>query len=277
MSDRYAVFGNPVHHSKSPRLHGEFARRCRQELRYEAIEAPLDGFLDSVRAFVAAGGRGANVTVPFKEQAHAACRELSERAREAEAVNTLVFRADGSWYGDNTDGLGLVADLRAKGIALAGRQILVVGAGGAVRGILGPLLDEAPARLVLANRSHHKAQLLVQRFSRRGPVEAWTFEQLAGETFDLVVNGTSAGLSGTLPPLPAGLFRPGACAYDLVYGPASAAFLRWAKSSGAEAVYDGLGMLVEQAAEAFRIWRGVRPDTQGLAAWLGNETKPAIL
>lgn len=266
---RYAVFGHPIAHSKSPRIHAEFARRTHQSLSYEAIEAPLTDFSGCVRRFIAAGGVGGNVTVPFKEEAFALCAELSARARAAEAVNTLVFRADGSWYGDNTDGIGLVRDLNARQVVLERARILVCGAGGAVRGILGPLLDAGPAELVIANRSHHKALLLARAFAGQGEVRAATFEQLPGERFDLVLNATSAGLSGALPALPAGLFAPGAVAYDLVYGPAALPFLRWARAEGAAQLIDGVGMLIEQAAEAFFLWRGVRPETQGMAALLG--------
>lgn len=256
MTDRYAVFGHPVAHSKSPSIHTAFARQTGEDLSYEAILAPLDGFAEHLAAFVAAGGRGANVTVPFKEAAHALADRLTPRARLAGAVNTLRFDADGI-LGDNTDGAGLVADLvRNLGRTLAGTRILLLGAGGAARGVVAPLLDRSPAEFVIANRSVDRAQALAERFGRG--VRACGYDTL-DTPFDLVVNATAASLAGELPPLPPRVFAPGALAYDLMYGQETP-FMRFARDHGAAAA-DGLGMLVEQAAEAFFVWRGVRPDT----------------
>ena len=261
MTDRYAVFGHPIAHSKSPAIHAAFARQTGQDLRYEAILAPLDGFAASVDAFVAGGGRGANVTVPFKEEAFRLAARLSARAERAGAVNTLSF-VDGAILGDNTDGAGLVADLdRNLGRDLAGARILLLGAGGAARGVVGPLLDRKPATLVIANRTAGRAEDLARLFDRN--VVGCGFEAVEGR-FDLVVNATAASLAGELPPLPPDAFAPGALAYDMMYG-RDTPFLAFARERGA-ATADGLGMLVEQAAEAFFAWRGVRPDTAPVIA-----------
>jgi shikimate dehydrogenase len=256
MTDRYAVFGHPIAHSQSPAIHAAFACQTGQDLRYEAILAPLDGFAASVAAFVAAGGRGANVTVPFKEEAFRLAARLSGRAERAGAVNTLAFE-DGAILGDNTDGAGLVADLvRNLKRDLAGARILLLGAGGAARGVAGPLLDLRPAALVIANRTAGRAGELARLFDRNAV--GCGFEAVEGR-FDLVVNATAASLVGELPPLPPDVFAPDALAYDMMYG-RDTPFLAFARERGA-ATADGLGMLVEQAAEAFFGWRGVRPDT----------------
>lgn len=266
MPDRYAVFGNPIAHSKSPLIHTEFARQTGQDLVYEARLAPLDGFVAAVEAFRAEGGKGANVTVPFKGEAFRYATALTERARLAEAVNTLCFGEDGV-LGDNTDGVGLVRDLtRNLGQAIGGRRVLLLGAGGAARGVLGPLLAEAPARLVIANRTAHRARALAERFSAFGLVEGGGYEALAGLAFDIVINATSTGLSDALPPLPPTVFAPGALAYDMMYGRATP-FMVFAEQRGAR-VSDGLGMLVEQAAESFWLWRGIRPATAPVIALL---------
>ena len=264
MADRYAVIGHPVAHSKSPWIHAEFARQTRQDLEYLRIEAPLDGFERVVDEFRAAGGRGANVTLPFKALAFRYCGSaLSERARVAEAANTLLFDAAGA-RGDNTDGVGLLRDLTLNlGCAPAGRRVLLIGAGGAAQGVLAPLLEAAPRRLVLANRTADKACALARRF---GAAAGGGFEDIGGEQFDLVINATSAGLAGEAPPLAAAAFAPGAFAYDMVYG-RDTPFLALARSAGA-ATSDGLGMLVEQAAESFLLWRGVRPETAPVLAAL---------
>jgi shikimate dehydrogenase len=263
MTDRYAVFGHPIAHSKSPLIHAAFARQTGQDMAYEAILAPLDGLAASVAAFVAAGGRGANVTVPFKEEAFRLARRLSARAERAGAVNTLSF-AGGDIVGDNTDGAGLVADLtRNLKQTLAGRRILLLGAGGAARGVIAPLLDQQPAGLVIANRTHSRAEELAALFGH--DIRATTFEAL--ETpFDLVINATAASLAGELPPLSPRLFTANTLAYDMMYG-RDTPFLAFARAHGA-ATADGLGMLVEQAAEAFHLWRGVRPDTAPVIASL---------
>ncbi|QFU02995.1 Shikimate dehydrogenase [Halomonas sp. THAF5a] len=259
MIDRYCVFGHPVGHSKSPAIHGAFAEQTGERLEYTAIEAPLDDFAGAWCAFVAEGGRGANVTVPFKEAAFALCDTLSERARRAGAVNTLILGGNGLTYGDTTDGVGLVRDLKRHDVRLAGARILVLGAGGAVRGVLEPLLDEAPAGVRIANRTAAKAAALAADFGDLGSVVGDGFAAVEGP-YDLVINGTSASLAGDLPPLSDALFAPGATAHDMMYGAAPTVFLRWAAERGARPV-DGLGMLVEQAAESFFQWRGKRPDT----------------
>ncbi|MBI2380367.1 MAG: shikimate dehydrogenase [Gammaproteobacteria bacterium] len=263
MTERYAVFGNPIGHSRSPAIHTAFAAATGQDLVYEAIAAPLDGFADALADFAARGGRGANVTLPFKEEAAALCMRLSERARLAGAVNTLLREGEG-WLGDNTDGAGLAADLAWHGLAVGGKRVLIHGAGGAVRGILGPLLALGPAELVIANRTHAKAEALARAFSPLGPVRAVALAGFAEPPFDLLINASSAGLAGELPALPAGVLAPGAGAYDLLYGEKSAPFLAWARAMGAAQAVDGWGMLLEQAAEAFALWRGVRPDTAAL-------------
>jgi shikimate dehydrogenase len=268
-ADRYAVIGNPVAHSKSPAIHAAFAAATGQELEYGRELAPLDGFVATVARLGEAGFRGANVTVPFKEEAARLAAVLSERARAAGAANVLRFDPEGL-YADNTDGAGLVADLtRNLGVRLAGQRVLLLGAGGAARGVLQPLLDQAPAELVIANRSVDKAHTLAALGASKGTiVAACGFSALKGERFDLIINATSASLAGELPPLPAGLFAPGAWAYDMMYGDSATPFMKWAGGGGAEYVSDGLGMLVEQAAEAFLVWRGVRPQTAPVLAAL---------
>jgi len=277
MSDLYGVFGNPVGHSRSPAIHAAFAAQCGHDLRYQAILAPLDGFAESLRHFVATGARGANVTIPFKEQACRLATRLSPRADLAGAVNTLLFDAN-CIFGDNTDGAGLLADLEHNlAYRIAGQRVLLLGAGGAARGVVGPLLDAQPALLVIANRTLVRARDLVQRFSRTGPLLASGYRDLAGQGFDLVINATSASLGGELPALPPGVFAAGSLAYDMMYGDAATPFLTLAAQQGAARHADGLGMLVEQAAEAFSIWRGVRPQTAPVLAMLrGAATKAAV-
>lgn len=268
MTDRYCVFGNPIGHSKSPAIHAAFARQTGEDIRYEALLAPLDGFAASVRAFVAAGGRGANVTVPFKEEAFRLCTAHSARARLAGAVNTLSF-GDGEIRGDNTDGAGLVRDLSGNlKVALAGRRLLLLGAGGAARGALGPLLEQRPAVLVVANRTAARAAELAEHFAGFGAVSGSGFAELSGSSFDVVINATAASLSGEVPPLPEGIFAADALAYDMMYGKGDTAFLADARCRGVPRLADGLGMLVEQAAEAFHVWRGVRPQTAPVLAAL---------
>jgi len=268
MTDRYCVLGNPVAHSRSPAIHAAFARQCAEDISYQAILAPLDDFAGSVRDFVAAGGKGANVTVPFKEEAFRLCDQLSERAATAGAVNTLTFAA-GSILGDNTDGAGLVRDIATNLVfPLAGRDILLLGAGGAARGVVGPLLAAAPSSLAIANRSADKAVALARAFAGKVAVDAGNFADFAGRRFDLVINATSASLAGESLPLPAGLFAPGSLAYDMMYGKGETPFLARARAQGAARQADGLGMLVEQAAEAFLVWRGVRPDSGPVLAAL---------
>jgi shikimate dehydrogenase len=258
--DRYAVFGNPIAHSKSPVIHTEFAHQTDQVLSYEALLAPLDGFAETVRQFIAENGRGMNVTVPFKEQAWALVDERSVMAEKAGAVNTISVLADGRLRGDNTDGLGLVRDLTVNhDLTLKDKRILVIGAGGAVRGVLGPILAQQPAELVVVNRTLEKAQLLAELFADEGEISASSFDGLAGQ-FDVVINGTAASLEGKVPPVPEECISAAAC-YDMMYANEPTSFMAWAQQHGAAQTMDGLGMLLEQAAEAFAIWRDVRPDT----------------
>jgi shikimate dehydrogenase len=262
--DRYAVIGNPVAHSRSPAIHAAFARATGESVAYERILCPMDGFEAVVRQFAAEGGRGCNVTVPFKFDAPTLAARCSERARRAGAANVLRFDAEG-WFADNTDGVGLVRDIEGNaGVALEGRRVLLVGAGGAGAGVLGPLLERRPALIVVANRTAEKARGLVASHA------AWARQHGAaldavplaqpGSAYDIVLNASATSLQGQAAPVPAGVLAPGALAVDLMYGPASEPFLAWARDAGATA-RDGLGMLVEQAAEAFFVWRGVRPAT----------------
>jgi shikimate dehydrogenase len=261
--DKYCVFGNPIAHSKSPEIHAAYAAQTGQQLTYEQRLAPVDGFADAVRAFIAEGGKGANVTVPFKLEAHKLASALTVRAQAAGAVNTLVFGADGSITGDNTDGAGLVADIvHNAGVPIAGKRVLLLGAGGAARGVVLPILEHRPAALAIANRTVATAEALVSQFGALagpGVLSACGFADVAG-AFDIVINATSASLSADLPPVPATAFAAGALALDMMYGAKPTVFMEFAASHGA-AARDGLGMLVEQAAEAFEAWRGVRPQT----------------
>ena len=271
MTDRYGVFGNPIGHSKSPLIHRLFAVQTGQDLSYEALLAPLEDFPGYARAFFVEG-RGGNVTVPFKEEAYRLADELSERARRAGAVNTLKKLDDGRLLGDNTDGAGLVRDLTVNaGLDLAGQRILLLGAGGAVRGVLAPLLAERPQSLTITNRTVAKAEQLAHEFADLGPVAAAGFDWLS-EPVDLIINGTSASLAGELPPIDPSLIQPGhTVCYDMMYGKDATAFNRWAAEHGAARCIDGLGMLVEQAAEAFCVWRGVRPDSAPVLAELRRQ------
>ncbi|MFA6311519.1 MAG: shikimate dehydrogenase [Sterolibacterium sp.] len=270
MTDRYAVIGHPVAHSKSPMIHAWFARQTGQDMSYEKILAPLDGLAATVQAFVRAGGRGMNVTLPFKQEASRLASRLSERARLAAAVNTLVF--DGSdIFGDNTDGIGLVRDIRSNlGRNIVGQRILLLGAGGAARGVMLPLLQDHPEQLVIANRTAYKALDLAGEYAGFSPrPQGCALVDLNGRSFDIVINATSAGLTDSALDLPSGLFAPNCLAYDMLYGK-DTPFMRQARSAGA-AIADGLGMLVEQAAEAFLLWRGVCPDTAPLLRELQAE------
>ncbi len=259
--DLYAVVGHPINHSKSPKIHSEFALQTGEELEYSAIQAPLNEFVEVVTTFFRQGGKGLNVTVPFKEQAWQLCSVLSERARLAGAVNTLYQNDRGDICGENTDGVGLVRDLTANHrVTLQGKRILVLGAGGAVRGVLLPLLEENPASITIANRTLSKAEQLVALFDGRGELDACGFAALS-QSYDVIINGTSASLQGDLPPLPDVIVADNTVAYDMMYAPETTVFNRWATQHGAAKTIDGLGMLVEQAAEAFFIWRGVRVDT----------------
>jgi len=270
--DQYAVMGNPIAHSKSPRIHALFAQQTGQRLVYTAIQVDHGGFRQAVGNFQASGGKGLNVTVPFKREAWELVNERSARAQRAGAVNTIAFRADGALFGDNTDGIGLLRDIRENFHAtIAGQRVLILGAGGAVRGVLGPLLEEQPALLVIANRTADRASALAREFAALGPVLGCGFDALPGQQFDLLINGTSASLQGDLPPLPGDLLTPGTFCYDLMYSAQPTVFMHWAQQRGAAQAVDGLGMLVEQAAEAFFVWRGVRPHTASVIAQLRAE------
>ena len=269
MTALYCVFGNPVAHSRSPDIHHAFAAQRDDDLRYEKREPPLDDFAGTINAFREEGGLGANVTVPFKEQAFDLCNAVTERAGQAGAVNTLWWDGD-QLNGDNTDGAGMVKDIRDNlGWAIQGKRVLVLGAGGAVRGVMGPLLAEKPTLVRVANRTAEKAEILARRFMSgdNSPVLGSGLDSLTGQ-FDLVINAISAGLHGEMPDLPEGLLAEGAVAYDMVYGSEPTPFMIWAEQQGAAATADGLGMLVEQAAEAFEIWRGWRPDSGPVMAML---------
>ncbi len=262
MTDHYAVMGNPIAHSKSPKIHALFAQQTQQQLIYEALLVPLDGFTDAVAEFHANGGKGLNITVPFKQEAWALMAEHSQRAQRAGAVNTLWFRDDGTTLADTTDGVGLVRDLMFNHrITLSAKRVLILGAGGAVRGVLEPILAEGPASVVVANRTTSKARELAELFADLGSISGCGFDELSGQQFNLVINGTAASLAGEVPPLPDNLLANNASCYDMMYGATPTPFQRWATARGAAHSLDGLGMLVEQAAEAFTLWRGVRPET----------------
>ncbi|MDV2079617.1 shikimate dehydrogenase [Marinobacter xestospongiae] len=270
-NDLYAVVGNPISHSKSPRIHSLFARQTGEAMEYTAIQAPLDDFAGTVAEFFRAGGCGLNVTVPFKEQAWALADRRAVRAEKAGAANTLYRDQAGDLVADNTDGQGLVTDLTVNhGIALAGCKLLVLGAGGAVRGVLGPLLAAGPASLTLANRTVSRAQALVELFADEAGetgLSACGFDT-PDQPFDLIINGTSASLQGDLPPLSQAVIDRHTQVYDMMYAATTTPFNQWALDQGAAQAVDGLGMLVEQAAESFRIWRGVSPQTAPVMAAL---------
>lgn len=260
--DKYAVFGNPIKHSKSPEIHKAFAEQTRQQLTYRTHQVEIGKFADAARSFFANGGKGLNITVPFKIDAYNFADQLSGRARRAGAVNTLALQEDGSIYGDNTDGAGLVRDICENlDWQISNKRVLLLGSGGAIRGILEPLIRLKPAHLLIANRTVDKALKLAQDFSDLGPVSACSFEALHANQFDLIINGTSASLAGELPPLPSEALTNEGCCYDMMYAAQPTPFMRWGAENAAWAVSDGLGMLVEQAAESFCIWRGLRPRT----------------
>lgn len=268
MTDLYAVFGDPIAHSRSPAIHARFAKLTGQRLRYQARRASIDQFAEALADFRLDGGLGANITLPLKEQAAALCDRLSEAAHRAGAVNTLI-RHGGGWSGDNTDGRGLLADLDRLGYPVLGARILVLGAGGAARGILAPLLQRRPTQLLLANRNIARAEHLAGHLINLGRIDVvdWTCLAEIGAV-DLLINATAAGHSQVKLDLPATLLRAHGTAYDLSYGEAAARFLDWAGAAGASHRADGLGMLVEQAAESFALWRGVRPPTAQVLAEL---------
>ncbi|CAD7854572.1 MAG: Shikimate 5-dehydrogenase I alpha (EC 1.1.1.25) [Olavius algarvensis Gamma 1 endosymbiont] len=272
MADQYAVIGNPIAHSKSPLIHAEFARQTGQDITYGRISGDPDDFAGDVRRFFAAGGRGMNVTLPFKEQAWEIVDEPGPEAERVGAVNTLTRLPDGRLSGDNTDGIGLVRDLSANhGFDFRGKRILLLGAGGASRGVLPPLLETGPDTLVIANRTVAKA-LDLAAATGLDRVRGCGLEGLDGqEGFDLIINATSAGLGGDVPAIPRDCLAPGGWTYDMLYGDTPTPFLRWGREQGAAQALDGLGMLVEQAAESFFLWRGTRPSTAPVIAWLRGD------
>ena len=264
--DRYAIIGHPVGHSLSPAIHMSFAKQTGQHLHYAKIDAAPGEFALALREFLASGGKGLNVTQPFKEEAFGLCHVLTPRAKKAKAVNTLFVHDDGTLAGDNTDGAGLVRDLRQNHkLAIKNKRVLLLGAGGAARGVLAALLEEKPARVHVANRTPERAVKLAERFCTQH-VQGGGYDTVGASTFDLVINATSASLAGVLPPLPRDCLDPRAVCYDLHYGDRPSVFMIWAEHEGASKVLDGWGMLVEQAAESYFLWRGVRPDTAALVA-----------
>lgn len=273
MTDLYAVVGNPIGHSKSPQIHSAFAAQTRQDLLYTAQLVPLDSFELALDKFFKHGGCGVNVTVPFKENAWRYADEFTPRAQRAQAVNTLKKMSDGSILADNTDGVGLVRDLTVNhGVTLTGKRILLLGAGGAVRGVLQPILEQQPAELIIANRTLSKAQTLAADFADLGNIKAAAFDALHG-SFDVIINGTSASLSGDLPPLSPAVLTVETVCYDMMYSTQTTVFNQWALDHGVGKVIDGLGMLVEQAAEAFALWRDVRPETATVITVLRGERR----
>jgi shikimate dehydrogenase len=269
--DRYAVFGNPVAHSKSPQIHTLFAEQTQQSLIYTAQAVEIGQFAAAVKAFIKNHGKGLNVTVPFKEDAWTCATQHSKRAQRARAVNTLVVRPDGTLYGDTTDGVGLVRDLvQNHKIQIRGKDILIIGAGGAVRGVLEALLEQQPKSLLIANRTAQKAVQLAKDFSDLGNINGCGLDETRDSSYDIVINGTSASLQGKLPPLPATIFRDNSCSYDMMYSAQATPFMQWSVAGGAAKVFDGLGMLVEQAAESFYLWRNVRPETMPVIRQVRN-------
>ncbi len=264
-TDYYAVFGNPIKHSKSPQIHRLFAEQTKQSLTYTAERVNIGQFNQAVQHFIENHGKGLNITVPFKEEAWACASQRSGRAQRAGAVNTLVVKADGELYGDTTDGIGLVRDLeRNHGVQIKNKDLLIIGAGGAVRGVIEEILTQQPASLLIANRTRDKAVKLAQDFSAMGNIQGCGLDELEQSCFDIVINGTSASLQGELPILPDSLFNSHSYSYDMMYAAHATPFMRWSTERGATEVFDGLGMLVEQAAESFYLWRNTRPETQAV-------------
>jgi shikimate dehydrogenase len=272
--DKYAVVGYPIAHSWSPFIHGLFAKQTGHAISYSRLEVPPEALNDRVVEFFAAGGQGLNITLPHKQAACLIARERTPRAEMAGAVNTLALRNSGL-FGDNTDGAGLIADLtRNLSFDLRGTRVLLLGAGGAARGVLGPLLEADPEYLEIANRNEDRAKELAHEFSTLGTVHGCGFDGIASTTFDLVLNATSASLQDTIPPIPPAVIGPTTLCYDMAYGKGDTAFTRWSKSAGAGRAETGWGMLVEQAAESFLIWRGVKPDTAAVIAAVKSDTRP---
>lgn len=263
--DQFAVFGHPIAHSHSPWIHAQFAAQCGFEQRYDAIDAPPERFEETLWDFGEAGGLGANVTLPLKEQAALLCDELSEAAQRAGAVNTLIRMPGQCWRGDNTDGVGLMADLQRLRVSVHGQRVVILGAGGATRGILGPLLAAAPREVIIVNRTPERALQLAFESGALGIVQAWALDDLSSvDTAGLLIHATSAYRNGASVRIPPSLVDADTVAYDLGYGESAQAFLACARQAGVATAHDGLGMLVEQAAESFQRWRGVRPQTSGV-------------
>ena len=278
MTDRYAVFGNPVEHSKSPLIHSLFANQTSQDISYTAVLVLPEKFEDAVVTFAKSGGKGLNITVPFKLDAWKIATQLSDRAKRAGAVNTLVINAIGDYSADNTDGIGLVRDLSENlNIELKNKTILIIGAGGAVRGALQPLMEKKPATVIIANRTSQKAVVLAGDFSDLGDIHGIGLDELDNVKPDIIINGTSASLKGELPPLPKSLLSSNPFCYDMMYAAKPTLFMQWSIDNGNNNVSDGLGMLVEQAAESFYIWRGIKPETtsviQSIRDSLNQETQ----
>lgn len=270
--DRYAVFGSPIAHSRSPAIHKLFAEQTGQHLVYDKQLVEPEAFDAACRDFFAAGGKGLNITLPLKELAFGLADKQTERAQQAGAANTLKLEDDGSILADNTDGPGLVRDLRHNhGWTIRGKRVLMLGAGGAVRGVMGPLLKEAPQEVWIANRTVERAQTLAGLFSKKGNVRACGLDEIPAQAFDLIINGTSLSLQGDAPPLSKAQLSADTACYDMAYGSEPTAFLRWAEAQGLSRLADGLGMLVEQAAESFQLWRGVMPDTAPVIAALRSQ------
>jgi shikimate dehydrogenase len=264
MPDRYAVIGHPISHSRSPIIHKIFAEITGDAIDYEAIDVPPEQLTESIQQFMSAGGRGLNVTVPHKQAVIPLMDSLTERAQLAGAVNTISRKDNGDLEGDNTDGIGLIADLRNLGVELVDASVLILGAGGATRGIIPAIMEHKPAAMLIANRTPAKAHTLANAFVDMGNLTACGFDDLKHSHFNLVINATSAGLEGELPPFPTSILDHDTVCYDLSYSMRDTPFVAWARENGCEQVFQGWGMLIEQAAESFAIWRGVRPNTQGV-------------
>jgi shikimate dehydrogenase len=275
--DQYAVVGNPIQHSLSPFIHSLFAAQTKQHLTYKAILVPMDGFAKTLAHFQVEGGKGLNITLPFKQEAFNLMDTFSKRALTAKAVNTVSINADGSRHGDNTDGIGLIRDLTKNlQLNLHNKRILILGAGGAIQGILAPLLTEKPSQIIIANRTVNKAEELIKSFGNGNVLDVCSLSDLNHASFDIVINGISAGLHGEMPSLNTNVIHENTFCYDLVYGKKVTPFLQWAKEQGATHITDGLGMLIEQAAEAFYMWRGVMPDTQSVITQLRLVPHPTL-
>ena len=272
MTDSYMVVGNPIAHSRSPQIHTLFAQKTHQDILYTKLKVEHGTFPDIVQKFQEMGGKGLNITVPYKHEAWDLADERSSRAELAGAVNTLLIREDGSRFGENSDGIGLLRDLMQNhGVVIKDKKVLVLGAGGAVRGVLEPLLAEQPKQLTITNRTAERAEDLAELFANYGNVDGGGYDELDGQHYDLVINGTAASLQGELPPLPFDLLAEGATCYDMMYSAEPTPFMQWGSEYGANKVLDGLGMLVEQAAESFALWRGVRPETTSVIELLRKD------